>query len=200
MTGNDAASSPDATCDAAVASDPKNCGTCGNVCDSNVCANGACAGVLFVTRSGRAGDFGGPAAADAFCTAEAAAAGLKGTYVAWVSTAASPAGARLGQPMTPYVRRDGTPVLANIGDGLSASVRTADGGSPNTSGAWTGTLADGGAASPDGTPNCAAGGASWASDRGVGVAGIYGAPSWSSGVVNQCQQTYGFYCFQKRTP
>lgn len=196
-----------AGCDAAVATDPKNCGACGRTCDSNLCVAGACAGHMFVTRKQSFGGFGGPAQADAFCAAEAAAAGLSGTYVAWVSTPASPAGARLGPPMTPYVRRgDGRTILATIPgpidwDGTLYTVRTADGGTTGATGIWTGTLLDGGATSPAGKANCGPAGAPWSVSQSGGIEGVAGLTSyaeWSASVANGCDQYYRFYCFQKR--
>lgn len=51
--------------------------------------------LVFVTSAQTAGDLGGVAGADMTCTMFAASAGLGGAWMAWVTTAASPASSRL---------------------------------------------------------------------------------------------------------
>jgi hypothetical protein len=55
------------------------------------------------------------ASADAACNTNAAAAGLAGTYVAWLSTAATPAPDRLGSARG-WIRPDGKPVVDTVAD------------------------------------------------------------------------------------
>ena len=78
--------------------------------------------VLFtMTTSQALGLYGDPAALDAECTARAAAAGLAGNYVAWVSTTASPVIDRLGAA-SGWVRRDGKTVAVTRADLLAGTL------------------------------------------------------------------------------
>jgi hypothetical protein len=61
------------------------------------------------------GNLGGLAGADAICNGEAAAAGLPGTYVAWLSTSTVAAKDRLGTSRG-WVRSDGSPIADTIAD------------------------------------------------------------------------------------
>ncbi len=106
--------------------------------------------VVFVTAQVTAGEaLGGLAGADAICNAEAAAAGLKGNYMAWLSSSVSNAPTRIAATgARGWVRRDGLPFVDTMAD-LAAlkfyyPVRLlADGTvAPNTV-VLTGTMQDG---------------------------------------------------------
>jgi hypothetical protein len=71
--------------------------------------------LVFFTSATHDGKFGGFAGADALCASAASSAGLPGTYVAWLSTAATSAASRLGNARG-WVRTDGLPVADTIGD------------------------------------------------------------------------------------
>ena len=71
--------------------------------------------LVFVTSSGFFGNLGGTAGGDTDCNNAASAAGLSGTYKAWLSTTATgdnPASS-FTQSTIPYVLRDNTQVAAN---------------------------------------------------------------------------------------
>ena len=71
--------------------------------------------LVFVTSSGFFGNLGGTAGGDTDCNNAASAAGLSGTYKAWLSTTApgdNPASS-FTQSTIPYVLRDNTQVAAN---------------------------------------------------------------------------------------
>lgn len=77
------------------------------------CDGGPC--TVFVTSTGqRSGNYGGVAGADAICQSLAGAAGLAGTYLAWLSdsTGTSP-DTRFSRPTEPYVRVDGVQFAAS---------------------------------------------------------------------------------------
>jgi hypothetical protein len=76
------------------------------------------ANIVFVTSTMQAANYGGIAGADNLCQAEARAAGLAGTYHAWLSTSTASALSHLGTA-TGWVRRDGLPV-ANMPADLAA--------------------------------------------------------------------------------
>ena len=87
-------------------------------CASGACGAGGCDPAVFLSSKeylGAIGD-GGVAAADRECAALAAAAGLPGTFRAWLSAAgASPPSARFTRKSTrPYRRLDGTEVAADF--------------------------------------------------------------------------------------
>jgi hypothetical protein len=67
---------------------------------------------VFVTSTTVDGAFGGIAAADAMCSARAAAAGLSGTYVAYLSDSTTNATTRIASSRG-WIRRDGAP-LADV--------------------------------------------------------------------------------------
>jgi cysteine-rich repeat protein len=104
---------------------PANCGdgvlnlTAGEVCDdgNDVEDDGcdsACAAqlkIIFVTNQVYTGDLGGLAGADAKCQAAAAAAGLPGTYMAWLSDDTGSPSTRMFRSTGPYVLPDGTRVV-----------------------------------------------------------------------------------------
>jgi hypothetical protein len=93
------------------------------------------------------GTLGGVAPADAACQAEADAAGLAGTYVAWLSTSTTNAIDRLGTSRG-WVRSDGAPFVDTVADlaagrlYLPLSVDVNGVALPQTA-VFTGTLSDG---------------------------------------------------------
>jgi Protein of unknown function (DUF1554) len=146
---------------------------------------------VFVTSTTYTGNLGGLAGADAKCQERATAAGLSGTFKAWLSAAGTgnSAAERLTPATVPYVRVDGAQVAANftdLVDGLLAAPISLDEfGAPfvlNT--VWTGTRPDGSSA-PD---TCA----SWTDDSfpsinqgEIGRPGATGA-TWTSGETRGC--------------
>ena len=76
---------------------------------------------VFATSSKHTGDLGGLAGADAICQTRASAAGLGGTYVAWLSTSTVDAISRLGAARG-WVRPDGRPVFDTQADLLAGHV------------------------------------------------------------------------------
>jgi hypothetical protein len=95
--------------------------------------------------SGPSPAISGIADVDALCNDEAAAAGLPGSYKAWLSDSTSDARDRLTHHSGPYVRVDGVIVADNWTDLTDGSLQspidvTADGqGGPSTAPVWTGT-------------------------------------------------------------
>jgi hypothetical protein len=114
------------------------------------CFADMCTKTVFVTRNAIPSNFGGIAAADALCAQEAAAAGLAGTYYAWLSDKTSMPFNRFSRPTVPYVLPDGTQIVANY-DALAVAVppifQHADAtpipADPDTPHVWTGTTIDG---------------------------------------------------------
>ena len=71
--------------------------------------------IVFTTSTTQTPALGGLAGADAICAQRALAAGLAGTYRAWLSTSTVNAIDRLGSA-SGWVRPDGKPVLNNVAD------------------------------------------------------------------------------------
>ncbi|MGB1013186.1 MAG: DUF4215 domain-containing protein [Nannocystaceae bacterium] len=71
---------------------------------------------LFVTSEMYTGDMGGLAGADQNCQTLAEAAGLPGTYLAWLSTANESPNTRFTQSAMPYIRPDGQMIANNWAD------------------------------------------------------------------------------------
>ena len=72
--------------------------------------------VVFATTQVFDGNMGGLAGADAKCQAAAVAAGLPGTYLAWLSDNTGSPATRFTKSMIPYVNRSGVQVADNWAD------------------------------------------------------------------------------------
>ncbi|MEB2285095.1 MAG: hypothetical protein B6D46_10190 [Polyangiaceae bacterium UTPRO1] len=151
--------------------------------------------IAFVTSTTHNGNFGGLEGADAICGDLAAAAGLGGTYVAWLSTATVTAASRLAGARG-FVRPDGEP-LADLPLDLAESrifnaIHLDEYGSDvGAAEVWTGTKASGGAA----TDTCG----DWTAASNVkGTIGnsAGGPAAWTdSGAASACAQPRHHYCF-----
>jgi hypothetical protein len=117
------------------------------------CFADMCTKTVFVTRNAIPSNFGGIAAADALCAQEAAAAGLPGTYYAWLSDKTSSPFTRFSRPTVPYTLPDGAEIAANY-DALAVAVPPiaqhadatpvpADDPDDDPQQVWTGTTIDG---------------------------------------------------------
>jgi PKD repeat protein len=170
--------------------------------------------LVFATSEGYQGDFGGPADADAICQERATAAGLPGTWTAWLSDDNTDAIDRIPEPgpdgnyqlvgsgprpwpETPIVADD----LADLTDGLlNAPINVDEYGEDIVTQVWTGTQ-------PDGTrtvSNCS----NWTNaedlfpcPEGDPACGSQGDSSQTSGgwtqidTLNACSARISFYCF-----
>lgn len=156
---------------------------------------------MFATSTTYNGNLGGVAGADAKCMTRAAAGGLTGTYVAWIS---APGGidARDRVLDVAYERTDGVEVAANLAqlstEDLSAPINHDEFGVAIPAGnfdTWTGTNANGlwfGGSDSD----CS----NWSVSSGNG--GITGGTSQSADVLwtawnrETCNNLRRLYCFK----
>jgi hypothetical protein len=158
---------------------------------------------VFVTSTTQAGDFGGLAGADAICADRAAAAGLPGTYRAWISTSTENAVARLGSARG-FVRIDGQPFANSVSDLLANRIfnplRIAETGADVSAGelpdtpavtVFTGTLSDGTVATGS---TCSDFTVTTGSARRGEVSG--GPASWTARQNSNCSTSRRLYCFQ----
>jgi hypothetical protein len=148
-------------CETNLQSDNNNCGSCGHVCGASTpfCSGGSCIApkTVFVTSQTYNGAMGGLAGADSLCQARATAAGLSGTYKAWLSDTTGSPSTRFTQSTAPYVLINGT-VVANNWAGLTSGTLlhainlTETGGAPpapspnifpSEDNVWSGTNANG---------------------------------------------------------
>ncbi len=154
---------------------------------------------VFVTSTTYTGDFGGQTAGDALCQGRATAAGLPGTYQAWLSTSTSGAGARLAATgANGWIRVDGLPFTSSVAS-LTKDFQVyyppvpemTTSGNPDFTGyVQTGTSANGTAVS-GGT--CG----DWTSTAGnAGGGSTYaGAGGWTLVELYGCSVPMSLYCF-----
>jgi hypothetical protein len=156
--------------------------------------------LVFVTSTMSTGNLGGLAGADTSCTNLATAAGLPGTYKAWLSTSGNDASTRLSHATVPYYLVDGTTKVADnwndLTDGSIAHAINLDEHGNATGGeeAWIGTGTSGQAFGVD----CAG----WTSGVSSSLAevGISSASNgtWTSAYSQFCDRTsVRLYCLQQ---
>jgi hypothetical protein len=143
-------------------------------------------------------DIAGLAGGDAKCAALAAAAGLSGTFKAWLSDSATSAAARLTHSSAPYSLVDGTQIAANwndLTDGvLDHAIDEDELGTQVTNAeatVYTGTTSNGASA----VDNCGG----WLDCRSLGLNGgaILTDHSWTDAEINICYSLARLYCFEQ---
>jgi len=87
-----------------------------------MCTNGDCHRRAFITSTTYTGNLGGLAGADAKCQARAAAVGLKGVYLAWISDSTGSPATRFVRSNAPYIRVDGVVIANNWADLTDSSI------------------------------------------------------------------------------
>jgi len=185
--GRDAAS-PDLTDATAVPREPDGGG---------LAPDAAIAGrLVFVTSERYSGGLGGLEGADDICQMHAQAAGLVGTYQAWLSTLEQAVGERLPHSALPYVRTDGVIVATDWDDlldgALLAPIDHDEFAQPRLGDVWTGTLASGVAYDVD---DC---GGFLDPQSGMAQCGSSTASNtrWTENLVPFCYTQLHLYCFQ----
>lgn len=174
----------------------------GAFCRGSVCVRGK---RVFVTSTSTTGNIGGLAGADAICTARASAAGISGTFKAWLSTASVSVASRFTQATVPYYRRAGgnIVVLAQNWAALTANSTTVPGqisfdenGVVVAANVWTGTSTTGASA----VPTCV----DWTSTAGpMGGRQGYSSPRpqdigwWTDQGTAACHSNSRLYCFEQ---
>lgn len=162
--------------------------------------------VTFITSTVYDGNLGGLAGADTKCQARATAAGLPGTYKAWLSDNTGSPSSRFTQSANPYILVDGTKLANNWGDLIDGTLLSAINkselggaggvgtvGCPGAS-VWTNTNTNG--TQLNGGSSCN----NWSSTAGSSIWGQQGQLSsswtnWCSG--GTCSWTDPLYCFQQ---
>ena len=164
---------------------------------------GITANVIFATSTLQSADLGGLSGADALCAARATAAGLPGTFVAWLSTSTVTASARLGNAARGWVRTDGLPfadTAAQVGQLMTYYPPSLDefGHSiPSGDTAFTG-VATNGSTLPTTATTCA----DWTDGTSTtSPLGGYGYPNdgtsgWSINSSEACNVSAHIYCME----
>lgn len=102
---------------------------------------------VFVTEAVHDGNLGGLVGADAICQAEADAAGLEGTYLAWLGTPTGAPALRFRNLFSgPFLLVDGTEIAVNwadLTDGLASPINLTAQGKEVSGYVWTGVWIDG---------------------------------------------------------
>jgi hypothetical protein len=189
----------DASADAVDASDAAD--ACAR-CASGSCDQAGCDPAVFVTSkvyTGMIGD-GGTAAADHECAALAAAAGLPGTFRAWLSAGgASAPASRFARSSRKYRLLDGRPVAGNfalLAMNLESTISfTETRVEVPFSYVWTATNGDG-TRPPDGG-DCAGWTSSDAGDVGGAGESDDTVSEWTSFGDVPCSTTARLYCFEQ---
>lgn len=173
----------------------------GALCVSGACTPGRWA---FITSATHAGDFGGLTGADAFCQSLADAAGLPGTYRAWLSDLTGSPSTRFTRTEVPWYMKtaEAGPILladgwTDLTDGSidALFVRTESGVEVAHNIPFTCTAPDG---TRYNTNHCANWSTSTANaDGSYGATGDTGSLWTISGQGGPCNVLHRIYCFQQ---
>lgn len=198
-------------CETDLSTTATSCGSCTNACGGGRnCTSGACDKRVFVTSALYDGNLGGLDGADAKCQALADAAGIGGTYRAWLAIDASNSPAtRFTHSDGAYTLVDGTVIANSYGDLtdgelLHAIDLTERGLTPpastdfcGTSAVWSNTGLDGEGYSSGASVSCAG----FTNTTGQSQFGRYDRINglWSAACTSakSCSHTSPLYCFEQ---
>lgn len=157
--------------------------------------DGGVTGRVFVTLGVFTGNLGGLVGADEKCNAAAIAAGISGTYVAYLSSSTSVAWERLKD--RPYNLVTGARVVDSRNDLpaglLKHAIDTAPNGSAVTGGSWSGVLSS----NAPNTINCADWTNAVSPTQGLGGTVTLANTGFDSGFSFNCQvQPQHLFCFE----
>lgn len=151
--------------------------------------------VLFATSTKHNGDLGGLEGADALCAERAAAAGLEGSFMAWLSAPDVPARQRLAHAEMSYARTDAVRVADDwddLVDGeLAAPIDRDESGAEVSGDAWTGTIASGEPA----LLTC--GGFDSVDESGVCGSTRETGAAWTDNIQPPCTSALRLYCVEQ---
>ena len=159
--------------------------------------------VVFVSSEKYSGNLGGLAGADAKCNNLAKAAGLTGTFKAWLSSATESAASRLTHATDPYFLPNGTRVANSWADlvdgGLLAGIHMTErqDSVPPEQAVWSNSSPAGGVTSTSPSSSCASFSSSSASMlAGTGNVDFVGA-AWSQRTKKACSVPQRLYCVEQ---
>jgi len=160
---------------------------------------------VFVSSTQSNGDLGGVAGADATCNALAVAAGLTGSYKAWLSDDIEGPATTFTQSSAPYTLVNDAVVAfdwADLTDGSLVNPIVLDENGVDSAGVyvWSATAIDG---SPSLAQNCATAGGAWTESTGgkayIGATGLSTETlaAWTTGFISSCGGLRSIYCFEQ---
>ncbi len=159
---------------------------------------------VFVTEDVFGSNLGGLAGADAKCQAAADAAGLDGTFMAWLSDGLNSPGTRfITLSIGPYITVDGATVAGGYGDltdgSLNVLINKTETGAPvgGRSNAWTNTTFAGSSTSQRASETC-----DFWFWQGVSLSGHVGQwplmdQNWTQAGLTFCSIDGHLYCFEQ---
>ncbi len=153
---------------------------------------------VFVSSVVDDGDLGGITGADATCNSLAAAEGLSGSFLAWLSDSATSPSARFTQSSVPYVLVDGTIVAedwADLIDGtLDANIGLSEDGQSVVGSVWTATTPIGGTFFGS---SCVDWSSSSSGDFSFPGLTTAASGAWSLSGFSLCSDSNHIYCFEQ---
>ena len=165
--------------------------------------------IVFITSTTYDGALGGLVVADAECQALADAAGLSGTFLAWLSDGPNSPSTTFTQSPEPYLRLDGVMVASSWDDLVDGTILShievdengdhpSVGISPTSRKSWTGTHFGGTSSTPlpDAGQNCSGWTVNSAASGWVGNFQDL-AVSWTLGSQPICSRFLHLYCFEQ---
>jgi hypothetical protein len=152
---------------------------------------------VFVSSTTTQGNFGGTSGADGICANLASAAGLSGSFKAWLSVAGDGPSTRFTEAAVPYALVDDT-VIANdwsdLTDGsLAHAIDLDENGHAVSGDVWTSTTTAGAPTTTN--TNCT----DYTSTSGFGVCGNTGLKTggWTNSSTPGCALSLRLYCFEQ---
>jgi len=162
-----------------------------------------CPKLVFITSITYDGNLGGLTGADSKCQARASAAGLSGTFKAWVSDSSESPSSRFNKYLlSKYALVDGTVIADNWNDLIDGTIQNkinkSENGNIFNSLVWTNTKTDGTVEENSVNWSCnnltSNGGSPYILSTGSGA---YASGYWSSYISKYCSDSYRLYCFQQ---
>ncbi len=156
--------------------------------------------IVFVSSTKYHGSMEGASGADSRCSNLAAAAGLPGTYKAWISTSSSSPGSRFSKSMGPYMLPDLTTIVAeNYADLTDGTIQhTINREEHNvqiaTEEIWTGTSSSGAVTAATTCSDWSTFSSLWNGETGRTSATN---SAWTSQGDDKCNVYKRIYCFQQ---
>ena len=153
---------------------------------------------VFVTSTTTTGGFGGVFGADAICAARATAAGLVGTFRAWMSVSGDGPNTRFAQSTGPYTLVDGTVIADDWSDLVDGSIGHAidvdeHGTTVGASEVWTATTGTGAPTALNCNDFSGATGAVF----GVCGSTVTTSSAWTNAGTPSCNAALRLYCFEQ---
>ncbi|HRA47799.1 MAG TPA: hypothetical protein PK819_07005, partial [Thermomicrobiales bacterium] len=155
---------------------------------------------VFVTSTTHDGNLGGIAGGDNICQIRASAAGLPGSFRAWLSATGTDASSRFDASAGPYYLVNGTTIATDISDlidgTLAAAIDCTESGNLFQTPVWTATQDDGSFSGQ----TCSNVGElpDWSTITGRTAVGssMTTTTGWSFTSIQPCASSYALYCFQ----